>query len=384
MQVFPFQMPATIYTGKGAYSNLETEVKKRKVKKTFLVTDKGLMSTGLPLKVKATLEGLGVEVFLYDEAEPEPSMDNLEKAVSILRGNHCDFVVGIGGGSAMDVAKASAVLAVNPGEIRDYVGVDLIPAPGLPCIVLPTTAGTGSEVTKITIFLDKSDGVKKGIVSEHILPKVAIVDPSLTLSLPPAMTAATGMDALTHAIEAYTSPKATPHTDMYALEAIRLISKNIRRAYAYGADESARYWMSLGSLYAGIAFANAGVGAVHALAYPLGGRYHVGHGIANAMLLPFVMEFNFVGEVEKFARVAELLGVCRQGKSDREAAIMGVQAVKDMSTDVGITLQLRTLGVREEDIDSLAEAAILIDRLLANNPRKVTVDDIKTIYRNAY
>lgn len=384
MQVYPFQMPATIYAGKGAFAHLAAEVKKRGVKKTFLVTDKGLMSTGLPTRVKAALEQLGVSVFLFDEAEPEPSMDNLEMAVSILRENDCDLVVGIGGGSAMDVAKASAVLAGNAGAVRDYVGVDLIPAPGLPCIVLPTTAGTGSEVTKITIFLDKQDGVKKGIVSEHILPKVAIVDPDLTLSLPPAMTAATGMDALTHAIEAYTSPKATPHTDMYALESIRLIGRNLRRAYAYGADENARYWMSLGSLYAGIAFANAGVGAVHALAYPLGGRYHVGHGIANAMLLPYVMEFNAIGEIEKFARVAELLGVCRQGKSDRDMAFAGVEAVKALSADIGISSQLRTLGVREEDIDSLSEAAIQIDRLLANNPRSVTVGDIKAIYTNAY
>ncbi|MCW3489011.1 iron-containing alcohol dehydrogenase [Dethiobacter alkaliphilus] len=377
-------MPTTIYAGKGAFNYLGAEVKKRSVQKTFLVTDKGLMATGLPDRVKGALEEMGVDVFLFDEAEPEPSMDNLEKAISILRNNDCDFVVAVGGGSAMDVAKASAVLAGNDGEIKDYVGTDLIPRPGIPCIVLPTTAGTGSEVTKITIFLDKSDGVKKGIVSEHILPKVAIVDPDLTLSLPPAMTAATGMDALTHAIEAYTSPNATPHTDLYAIESIRLIGQNLRRAYAFGTDDAARYNMCLGSLYAGIAFANAGVAAVHALAYPLGGRYHVGHGIANAMLLPFVMEFNAIGELDKFANVAKLLGVSPADKSVRELAFAGVQAVKDLSADIGISSQIRTLGVAEEDIDSLSEAAILIERLLANNPRKVTVDDIKMIYKNAF
>lgn len=384
MQAKPFQMPTTIYAGKGAFNYLEVEVKKRSIKKAFLVTDKGLMATGLPVKVKEALENMGVHVFLFDEAEPEPSMDNLEKAISILKNNSCDVVVAIGGGSAMDVAKASAVLAVNEGAVKNYVGTDLIPNAGIPCIVLPTTAGTGSEVTKITIFLDKSDGVKKGIVSEHILPKVAIVDPGLTLSLPPAMTAATGMDALTHAIEAYTSPNATPHTDLYAVESIRLIGQNLRRACAFGKDESARYNMCLGSLYAGISFANAGVGAVHALAYPLGGRYHVGHGIANAMLLPYVMEFNAIGEIKKFAHIAELLGVNPANKSEREMAFAGVQAVKDLSADIGISPQIRTLGVAEDDIDSMAEAAILIDRLLANNPRSVTVEDIKMIYKNAY
>jgi alcohol dehydrogenase len=283
----------------------------------------------------------------------------------------------------MDVTKGASVLATNGGSIKDYAGIELIPQRGIPTILIPTTSGTGSEVTQNAIFAFKEEQVKKGVVSQYLLPRVAIVDPKLTLSCPPHITAATGVDALVHAVESFTALKATPHTDIYALEAIRLISANLRTAVANGSDLEAREKMAMGSFFAGVSLANAGVGAVHALAYPLGGKFHVSHGVSNALLFAPVIEFNCVSNLAKFARVAEAMGEPVAGKSLREAAMLVVKAIKELVADVGIPQSLRDVGVSESDIEFLTLSAEKQSRLLSNNPRVITREDIKNIYLKA-
>ncbi|SFR09685.1 iron-containing alcohol dehydrogenase [Desulfoscipio geothermicus] len=381
--VFPFRLPGVNYYGRGAVQYLAGEIQKERAKRVFLISDKGVAGAGLVDKIKNLITEAGAEVIEFLDVEAEPSVENVELAVKTFQEAGCDFIVGLGGGSPMDVSKAVSVVAVNGGSILDYVGIGLVPKPGVPFILIPTTSGTGSEVTQNAIFTDKQEQLKKGVVTEYFLPKAAIVDSDLTMSAPPKITAATGMDALTHAIESYTAPKATPQTDLYALEAIRLIAKSLRRAVAYGADSEARENMALGSVFAGISLANAGVGAVHALAYPLGGQFGVPHGVANALLLPYVMEFNIVGHVAKFAGIAEAMGENVAGKSKREAAFLALKAVRELSQDVGIPQKLSEVGVTESDIEGLATATMNVTRLLGNNPRKVTLEDARNIFTKA-
>jgi alcohol dehydrogenase len=281
------------------------------------------------------------------------------------------------------VAKGVSILATNGGSILDYIGLNMIPKKGIPKFLIPTTAGTGAEVTKNAIFTDKKAQLKKGVVSRHLLPEVAIVDSDLTLSLPPDVTAATGMDALTHAIESYTSPKADSQTDMYALKAIELIGASLRRAVSFGSDAKAREDMALGSVFAGISLANAGVGAVHACAYPLGGRFGMGHGVTNALLLPYIMEYNLVGDLQKFANIARALGEVTDMLSLREQADLSRKAVFELSRDIGIPQKLSAFGVQKEDIQGLAEAAMQVTRLMDNNPKKLTLDEVKACLFNA-
>jgi alcohol dehydrogenase len=383
MMTFPFRLPGVNYYGKGAIANLKVEVAKSGVKQVLLISDYGVQKAGLVEKIQAMIEETGASVQLFLDVEAEPSFENIEAALAAFKACNGELVVGLGGGSSLDIAKAVSVMANNSGSMLDYVGIGLIPRAGVPGILIPTTAGTGSEVTQNAIFTDKKENLKKGVVSEYLLPAVAIVDSQLTLSMPPKVTAATGMDALTHAIESYTSNKTTLQTDLYALEAIRLVGKHLRRAVANGNDEDAREGMALASVFAGISLANAGVGAVHALAYPLGGQLGVAHGVANALLLPYVMEFNIVGHMDKFITVAEALGEHTAGLSRREAAFLAYKAVKELSQDVGIPQTMSEIGVKEEQIESLAIAAANVARLMANNPRVMTLDDVRAVYRKA-
>jgi alcohol dehydrogenase class IV len=291
-------------------------------------------------------------------------------------------VIGLGGGSPIDIAKTVAVMLGNQGDIADYFGVDLVPKPGVPSLIIPTTAGTGSEVTPIAILSDEEEKLKKGVVSQHLFPRVALLDPELTLGLPPAVTAATGMDALIHAIEAYTSVNATDLTDLLAARAIGLIADNLRAAYARGDNLAARAAMLEGSLLAGMAFANAGVTAVHAFAYPIGAEFHIPHGVANTLMLPAVMQFNLVGNLGKFAEVAELMGQPTEGLSLREAAEEAVEAVVQLAEDLGVPTSLGEFGVKEEHLPALAEGVMKVTRLLANNPRTLTQADAEEIYRS--
>lgn len=379
--VFPFRLPEVVYMGRGALENLSREVERFGAGRVLLVTDAGVQAAGLDGQVVEAIEKGGARVEVFAEVEPEPSTETVDKVGQLVREGGYQLLVGLGGGSPMDVAKGAAVLATNGGSIRDYAGIELIPREGLPTILIPTTAGTGSEVTQNAIFAFKDEKVKKGVVSRYLLPKVAIIDPLLTLSCPPKITAASGVDALVHAIESYTARRATPHTDIYALEAVRLISSSLRAAVFNGGDLEAREKMAMGSFFAGVSLANAGVGAVHALAYPLGGRFGVSHGVSNALLLAPVMEFNCVSSLPKFARIAEAMGEPVGGKSLREAAMLAVKAVRELVQDVGIPQSLREVGVSEEDIAQLAVDAEKQTRLLSNNPRAMTREDIEAVYR---
>ncbi|MCL6560971.1 MAG: iron-containing alcohol dehydrogenase [Firmicutes bacterium] len=379
--IFPFKLPEVVYLGKGALEHLNQEVKRFNVEKALLITDGGVQAAGMDKGIVQMIEGVGVQVDVFAEVEAEPSTETVDRVGRLVRENGYQLLIALGGGSPMDVTKAASVLATNGGSIKDYVGIELIPQRGLPTIFIPTTSGTGSEVTQNAIFAFKEEQVKKGIVSRYLLPTVAVVDPALTLSCPPGVTAATGVDALVHAVESYTALKANLQTDIYALEAIRLISANLRTAVANGSDLEAREKMAMGSYFAGVSLANAGVGAVHALAYPLGGKFHVSHGVSNALLFAPVMEFNCVANLTKFARVAEAMGEPVAGKSLREAALLAVKAISELVADVGIPQSLRDVGVGEEDIEFLTLSAEKQTRLLTNNPRVMTRKDIETIYR---
>lgn len=379
--VFPFKLPEVVYLGRGALDHLGKEIKRFGAAKVLLITDGGVQAAGMDKAITKIIEEVGVQVDFFAEVEAEPSTDTVDRVGQLVRENQYQLLVGLGGGSPMDVAKAASVLQANGGSIKDYVGIDMIPQKGIPTILIPTTSGTGSEVTQNAIFAFKEEQVKKGIVSQYLLPKVAIVDPVLTLTCPPGVTAATGVDALVHAVESFIARKATLQTDIYALEAIRLISGSLRKAYANGEDMEAREKMAMGSFFAGVSLANAGVGAVHALAYPLGGKFHVSHGVSNAILFAPVMEFNFVGDLAKFARVAEAMGETVTGKSSREAAMLAVKTIRELVADVGIPDSLREVGVTEKDIEFLTLSAEKQTRLLTNNPRAMTRKDIEEIYK---
>jgi len=309
--------------------------------------------------------------------------DNYEiiyEAEKVVKEHHVDVIIGIGGGSSLDIAKVTAISATNDGDITEYFGIDLVKQPGLNTILIPTTAGTGSEVTPIAILSDTREKLKKGVVSAYLLPSVAILDPGLTLSLPPKVTASTGMDALIHAIEAYTSIHATFMTDMLAVKAIELIYNNIRAAYANGMNIAARGNMLRGSMLAGIAFANAGVTAVHAFAYPIGAEFHIPHGVANTIMLIPVMKFNFLGNLSKFAALAGIFGENVSGLSKRKAADLAIETLTVLAEDLNVPKNLREFGVEEKHIPELAEGAMKVTRLLANNPRILTLKDAKEIY----
>ena len=302
------RQPKTLITGVGAVDQLGIEAKKLNGSKVLVITDQGVSECGMCVDVERPLVEAGLEVDFYDKAVPEPPMSTIEEIVRIVEKGGYDLIVGFGGGSPIDVAKAAAVLPHTGDTVYDYVGIDQVKKKGLPIIAIPTTAGTGSECTAIAIFANEKLNVKQGLVSPFLMPNVALIDPALTLSCPPNVTAASGMDALIHNIEAYISVNATMHTDSLAYEGIKLISQSIRTAVYDGTNMWARDAMAMGSMMGGIAFGNAGVGAVHALSYPIGGMFHVPHGVANTMVLPWAMDFNKLACLRWFRQFGEAMG----------------------------------------------------------------------------
>ncbi|MBI4776333.1 MAG: iron-containing alcohol dehydrogenase [Deltaproteobacteria bacterium] len=384
MQSFKIQGARRMVFGAGAISTLPEEIEKFGAKKVLVVMDQGLCRLEFPDRVMAPLKANGIEAVLFGDLEPEPSPNSADAGAAVAMELGADLVVGVGGGSSMDVAKAVAMLAKNPGQARDYIGLGLVKRPGLPTIMVPTTAGTGSEVTFTAVFTMRESKSKGGINDEKLYPHLALLDPELTLGCPSNVTAFTGMDALTHAIESYTSLNANPVSDIYALEAIRLIGANLREAVFHGDDLEARTNMLLGSYLAGLGLANAGVGAVHALAYPLGALFGINHGTANAVLLPYVMEFNVPASVDRFSDVAWALGEPCADLSQRDAAAAAVEAVLALSEDIGIPEGLTDLDIPEDAIEELAVGAMKVARPIANNPRLVLFEDAVEIYKNAY
>jgi alcohol dehydrogenase len=384
-RIISLKSPSLILAGiGGALQKMGEEAKNLDAKKALLITDKVMIETGIEGQVKAVLAENSVSVDVFDDVKSDPDIENCEACIDMAKAGNYDLIVGVGGGSPMDIASIASVMCTNAGTVYDYFGVNLVKQPGIPTFLITTTAGTGAEVTPNAILTDHKDQLKKAIVSPYILPRAAVIDPELTLSMPPVVTSFTGMDALTHAIESYTSMNATPLTDMYAREGIRLIAQSLRTAVSKGEKLEARYDMSMGSLYAGISLANAGVGAVHALAYPLGGQFNVAHGIANGLLLPHVMEFNYIADVTKFAEVAKLMGESVEGLSVLEQAQMSVQAVTDLINDIDMPTTLSQVNIPKDALPRLSEAAINVTRLMANNPRNMTVANAEAIFQSAY
>lgn len=375
-----FQTTPRIVMGPGCLSQIQSEIQRLGGNKVMLVTDPGIVQAGIAGRLEEILAKAGIAFDRFDQVTPDPSLEVASQAIEALRASGAQVVIGLGGGSAIDIAKTAALLADSGGKLNDYFGIDLVPKPGRRTVIIPTTAGTGSEVTPIVILSDEAEKLKKGIVSPYLIPAVALLDPVLTLGLPPQVTAATGMDALIHGVESFTSKNAYPMTDMLACRAIELIAANIRTAYANGQDLAARSRMLEGSLLAGMAFANAGVTAVHAFAYPIGAEFHIPHGVANSIMLASVMEFNMLGNLNKFARMAALLGENTAGMSERQMALAAVQALRTLSADLQIPKHLSQFGVKETDIPMLAEGVMKVTRLLANNPRLMTRKDAERIY----
>ncbi len=384
-QTYQFKAPSVIVFGPGAAKEAGNHARGLG-KKALLVTDRNLENFGLLKVVKSSLEASGVPFGVYDQVVTEPTIAHAEEGLKAYKEAQADFLIAVGGGSPMDAAKAVAVLSRNPGRVSDFMGANKIPNPGAPLICIPTTAGTGSEVTPFTIITDTARDVKMLIASSYVIPRVSLVDPLMTPTMPREITAATGIDALTHAIEAYVSLKAQPITDTLALQAIRIIAANIRQAWSNGDNLEARTNMILGSLQAGLAFANSSVALVHGMARPIGAYFHVAHGISNAALLPTVMEFSILGNPKKYAEIAAAMGEMTEGLPALRAAYLGAEGVRKLNQDLKIP-PLRALGVEEKKfhqvLEQMAKDAIASGSP-GNNPRKATPEEIMELYRKAF
>ena len=373
------------YTGWGALEHLVDEVKRLNASNILIVTDPFLKDLGITDKIVEPLENQGWRTSIYTDVVPEPPLAIGEKLVAFTKEHQFDLVIGLGGGSALDLAKLAGVLATHEGKVADYLnltGNRALTHKGVPKILIPTTSGTGSEVTNISVL--SLDTTKDVVTHDYLLPDVAIVDPALTTSLPPKVTAATGIDALTHAIESYVSINANPVTDALALQAIRLISGSIRTAVADGENREARSDMSYGSYLAGLSFFNAGVAGVHALAYPLGGQFHISHGESNAVLLPYVMGYIRQSCEKRMKDILEAMGYSSNQLSQKEASYKCVTELKRLVADVNIPLTLKGFNIPEDALDSLADDGIKQQRILARSPMPLLREDIFAIYRAAY
>lgn len=379
-----FKAPNQILYGAGSVERLAEVGAWFKCKSPMVVTDPGVVQAGIAARVLEVVRSSCGCAELYSEIESDPDIGTADRCAEAAKAVGCDFIVAVGGGSALDVAKAAAILVTNGGKAEDYLGIERVPERGLPKVLIPTTAGTGSEVTNVCVLSLTEQRTKKGIVSRHLFADAAIIDPGLMASLPPHITASTGMDALTHAIEAYLSRFSTPWTDLYAIEAVSLIGTHLRKAVFDGGDLVAREKMAMASCYAGLAFGNAATGMVHGIAMSLGGQFHIPHGVANAVMLPFVMEWNAVSRLEKYAHLAAAVKEPIHGLSPRRAAEQAVRAVRELSADIGIPQSLRELGLTRDDLEALARDAMTNSRQIAPNPRNVTLDEVMGILQRAF
>jgi alcohol dehydrogenase class IV len=386
LPVRAFLIPPVLITGSGSSEKVGEESKKLGVKKALIVTDQVMVKLGVLEGVKKALEQTKIQFAVYDAVATEPTVDYVKEGLKSFKDNGCDCLMAVGGGSPIDTAKAIAIMATNPGSIEDYKGLGKVTKEGAPLIAIPTTAGTGSEVTQFTIITDMKTSVKMLIGSPFVMPKVAIVDPLLTLSCPRGLTAAVGIDSLTHAIEAYVSVKAQPMSDIFCLSAIELISGNLRQAWANGNNVEAREKTMLGALQAGIAFSNASVALVHGMSRPIGAYFHVAHGASNAALLGVVTEFSLIGNPTRYAHIAKAMGENITGLTDLEASQLAAKAIKTLIKDVKIP-SLKELGVEKGKLDQMApkmaEDAIASGSP-GNNPRQATKEEIIELYKITY
>lgn len=384
MKAITLLQPQKIVFGTGCIQTLVDDYKKLGLERLFVLTAPPILPLIEP--TLADLKAAGISIEVCQNIVAEPTVKDFKAILGLARQFKADSVIGIGGGSVLDVTKLVASFAPNlslDGEESDMFQSGFIKAKGLWFACLPTTAGTGSEVSPNAILLDERDHLKKGIVSPYLIADAAYVDPKLTWTVPAKVTADTGMDALTHCIEAYTNKFAHPAVDIYALQGIRLIAANLERAVKDGKDVEAREALAFGSLYGGLCLGPVNTAAVHALSYPLGGEFHIPHGLSNAILLPSVMKFNRPAALKRYAEVAIALG-CEPGKDDNETAQRGVDFIYQLADAVGIPKKLTDLGIPQTAVDGMAKAAMEVQRLLKNNPREVTEQDARDIYNSLY
>ena len=385
-QVIIHTAPSIVF-GMDTVDTTGEEAKKLSLKRILLVSGPNVQKAGIVERVEKSLKSQNIEVMVKIEGRstPEPEPKAAEEAAESAREMKADGIIGLGGGSVLDVAKMSSVLLTNPLKVRDYFGREKVPNRGIPTIMIPTTSGTGAEVTKHAIFLDEQANVKKAVASSALLPNVAIIDPMLTFSCPPSVTASAGIDAWLHAVEPYISNRTNPITDNLAINAITLITKSLARAYYRGDDLDARYDMSLGSLMAGMVLNNAGTSLVHALAYPIGGEFHISHGLSLTPLLLSCFEYIIAAKQERFKAIALAMGENVNGLSDRNAARVCLEAIRDMLLQLDLPICLNDVGLTDKSkADKWAIGAIAEQRLLSRAPRILSVEDIKKIYLNAF
>lgn len=395
-----FHTAGQLVFGWGAVRQLDSLLLRRKFLRVFLVTDRILAGNGILDRVRGPLVDAGLDVDVFDGGEPEPSLDSAMKTLERARRYKPDVILGLGGGSNMDLAKVTAAALSHGGSPRDYFGWDRIPGPVVPLVCVPTTSGTGSEVSHAAVLTDTDNAIKVSTLSNYLRPVIALVDPELTISCPAKVTAESGIDALTHAIEACTAVDfdkmelgeketaayegRTPLGECLAEKAITLIGKHLITAVRQPDNREAREGMSLAATMAGMAFSNCAVALVHALEYPMGGELHVSHGAGNGLLLPFVMRFNLPERRQSFARIAMLLGEDVSGHDESASAEFAIIAVEKLKRAIGIPERIRDIGGREDQLARFAEKAFAIKRLMMVNPRPATQDDLLGILRDAF
>ena len=377
-----FFMPSVNIMGAGCLQEAMAALKGHGFRKALIVTDAVLSKLGVAARIQAQLAGQQIASVVFDGTQPNPTVGNVRAGLAQLKAEQCDFVISLGGGSPHDCAKGIALCATNGGEIADYEGVDRSAKPQLPLVAINTTAGTASEMTRFCIITDEARHIKMAIVDRNVTPILSVNDPELMLAKPKGLTAATGMDALTHAVEAYVSTAATPITDACALKAVELIARHLRTAVNHGDDLNAREQMAYAQFLAGMAFNNASLGYVHAMAHQLGGFYDLPHGVCNALLLPHVQEYNAKVVPHRLKDIAKAMGVDVANMTDEQGAAAAITAIKALSVSVNIPENLTLLGVKAEDIPTLAENA-LKDACGFTNPKQATHEEICQIFTNA-
>jgi alcohol dehydrogenase class IV len=380
---FHFSLPTAVECGCGISDHLGEHVRKMGYRTALIVTDPGVRKAGLLDKMVESLERENIGYGIFDDVVPNPSAQHIERGAEAWRERRFECVIAVGGGSSIDTAKGVAAMATNPGSILDYEGVGRLPNATVPLIAVPTTAGTGSEVTSATIVTNTEQKFKAAVISPHLYPRLALLDALLTLQLPQPLTAATGMDALTHAIESYTSKSANPVSQGMALQAVRMIGRHLTRAYFVGTDAESREQMLVASMIAGAAFSQSRLGNVHAISHTLGGVFNIAHGIANATLLPYVMEFNLPACPGKMKEIAEALGEDTRGLSEEEGGRRAITAILRLNRALGIPSTIRELGVSLDWLPKLVEDSMRSGNVRIN-PRLTGPDDIRRIIENAY
>lgn len=375
-------IPTVNLLGSGTINEVGPKMKALGGKKVLIVTDAMLAKMGMGEQVKGILEAAGLEAIIFDGAEPNPTDKNVESGLEVWNSEKCDSIVSLGGGSSHDCAKGIGLVASNGGRIQDFEGVDVSQNDFVPYVAVNTTAGTASEMTRFCIITDSSRKVKMAIIDWRVTAKVSINDPDMMMGMPPSLTAATGMDALTHAVEAYVSTIANPLTDSAALMAMKLIAEYLPKAVGNGGDKDAREKMAYAQFLAGMAFNNASLGYVHAMAHQLGGFYNLPHGVCNAILLPVVSQYNLLSKAERFKDIAVAMGEKVDGLSTVAAGQVAIDAIKRLAVSVNIPTGLAQLGVKEEDFEVMATNAKL-DACQFTNPRLATLQQVKDLFKQA-